>query len=82
LSASVYQYARWRLLATYGGCIGGAALCVLVGWFAVHMNEGGEALGFERLLESTRVLYGAGGSIAGDKSLSLDTKLIVTSDGH
>ncbi|KZP27673.1 hypothetical protein FIBSPDRAFT_853265, partial [Athelia psychrophila] len=82
LSASVYQYARWRLLATYGGCIGGAALCVLFGWFAVHMNEGGEALGFERLLESTRVLYGAGGSIAGDKGLPPDTKLVVTSGGH
>ncbi|KZP09179.1 hypothetical protein FIBSPDRAFT_938614 [Athelia psychrophila] len=82
LSASVYQFERWRLLSTYGGCIGGAALCVLFGWFAVHTNEGGEALGFERLLESTRVLYGAGGSIAGDKGLPPDTKLVVTSGGH
>ncbi|KAF7984120.1 hypothetical protein HWV62_16746 [Athelia sp. TMB] len=55
--ADVYVYAQWRLLVTYGACIGGAMLCVILGLVAISANKRGEALGFRRLLESARVLF-------------------------
>ncbi|KAF7984121.1 hypothetical protein HWV62_16748 [Athelia sp. TMB] len=78
--ANTYHYTPWRLLVTYGVCIGAAALCVLYGWWAVYHNKRGEALGFRRLLESARDLYSTDTSdrAATEGRLPVHAKLQVT----
>ncbi|KAF7974796.1 hypothetical protein HWV62_11291 [Athelia sp. TMB] len=77
-----YYYTQWKLLATYGVCIGVASLCVLLGLTAVHQNQGGEDLGFRRLLHSARVLYGVDAPEVADGRLPPNAKLGVTPHGY
>ncbi|KAF7977547.1 hypothetical protein HWV62_3332 [Athelia sp. TMB] len=79
--ANAYHYTPWRLLVTYGVCLGAAALCVLYGWVAVYHNKRGEALGFRRLLESARDLYATDtpDRVVTEGPLPVHAKLQVTS---
>ncbi|KAF7974795.1 hypothetical protein HWV62_11289 [Athelia sp. TMB] len=77
-----YYYTRWKLLATYGVCIGVTALCVILGLTAVYKNKGGENLGFRRLLHSARVLYGVDAPDVADLHLPPNAKLGVTPHGY